>query len=62
MTTLALPRVIRCRMLDHHGDRCTGEALWADGEIRICARHAGLVMEAINAQAALIRATGRRAA
>lgn len=62
MTATTLPRIIRCRMLDNHGDRCTGEALWAEGEVRICARHAGLVMEAISAQAALIRVAGRRAA
>jgi hypothetical protein len=43
-----LGRAERCRMLDRHDNRCTGEVLDPNGEIKICGRHAGLVMELIN--------------
>lgn len=42
-------RIVRCRMTNTTNDRCTGEALDPDGEILICARHAGLVFELVNA-------------
>lgn len=38
-------QVVRCRMQDHRGNRCVGEALVPDGDVLICTRHTALVIE-----------------
>lgn len=32
-------RIVRCRVVDRLGNRCTGEAVVADAELKICVRH-----------------------
>ncbi len=41
-------RRVLCRMVDMYGDRCTGEALDANGDVLICIEHAAKVMRLIN--------------
>lgn len=43
-------RIVRCRMLNAKSDPCTAEALDEQGEVLICARHAGLVLELVQAR------------
>lgn len=42
-------RILRCRMLNATNDRCTAEAVDPNGEVLICVRHAGLVLELVRA-------------
>lgn len=30
---------VTCRVLNQHGNQCTGEAVIHDAELKICARH-----------------------
>lgn len=54
------PRLPRCRMLDGRLNRCSGEALSTDPKvIRICARHAGEVLELVAEQQSLVLAAQR---
>lgn len=34
-----MPSIITCRVLNRHGDQCTGEAVDAGAELLICTRH-----------------------
>lgn len=44
---------VTCRVLNRHGNQCTGEAVVPDAELKICARHLGeaqrLIHEAFQA-------------
>lgn len=46
-TTTTAERRTTCRYLDRNANQCTAEAIDPEGEILICAKHAGRVLEMI---------------
>jgi hypothetical protein len=47
-----MTRRVTCRMVDQHGNRCTGEAIDANGEVLICIGHAAAVLRLVNIRVA----------
>jgi hypothetical protein len=52
MTTITAERITTCRYLRRNGELCTAEALDPEGNILICMKHAGRVMEMVRTRRA----------
>jgi hypothetical protein len=50
---------VTCRVLNRHGNQCTGEAVDPDAELKICTRHLAEAQRLIDA--AFQRARGTKA-
>lgn len=52
VTAIASPaRRVTCRYLDHHSNRCTGEAVDPAGEILLCVAHLARALELVRNRA-----------
>jgi hypothetical protein len=49
-----LRHMTRCRYLDRFGGQCTGEPIDPDGEVQLCTKHVGRVLELLKARGFVI--------